>query len=365
MDKNNIRIYVDAAASALKPESVIAAQAEFLLAAYANAGRGVCPRAAKVDDMVSATRAATAGFIGAKPEQIIFTGTATDGLNRVLRILEKSGAVNSESVALVSDLDHHSARLPWEAGGYKIMACPLDGGLNYELSGIGKADVFVITAMSNVVGTKQDVKKLVAAARAKNPDVITIVDAAQYAAHAPVDARDWDCDFLCFSGHKIGADTGIGVMYVKDPARWRPDNFGGGMVTRVADEIVYAAGPAKFEAGTLPLTQIVGLKAAIEYKKPKSDLLDYLRDEFSKIPQIKFISPAGASVLTFVVDKMHALDFGAIMGARGICLRVGNMCAGWLHKRIGIDASVRISVGPWNTVEEMREIVRTTKEIIK
>ncbi|MCL1785678.1 MAG: aminotransferase class V-fold PLP-dependent enzyme [Alphaproteobacteria bacterium] len=382
MDKINIckDIYVDAAASSLKPEQVIAAQTEFLRTSYSNEGRGVCPRASAVDDMVSGARRAAAEFIGAAPEQIVFTGGATDGLNRIPRILDISGAVKPDSVVAVSDLDHHSARLPWEEFAYlnkcMLSVCPLDNDFNIDAQSIPKSDIFAITAMSNVIGTKQNVKELVAAAREKNPNVITIVDAAQYVAHLPIDVKEWNTDFLCFSGHKIGADTGIGVMYIKEPDRWQIDKLGGGMVLNVSPKTEMGAnnalskwtclpGSDKFEAGTLPLTQILGLKIAMEYKKPKSDLLDYLRAEFSKIPQIKFISPAGASVLTFTVDGMHVLDFGAMMGAKGICLRVGNMCASWMHRAIGADSSIRISTGPWNTMEEMKQILLAAKEIIR
>lgn len=374
MDKK--AIYIDAAASALKPESVIRAESDFLRNHYANSGRGVCARADAVDKMTADSRIAVAGLVGARPEQIVFTSGATDGLNRIPRILEASSALAGKPLVLASDLDHHSARLPWEAlarlGKCRFQVAPLDKEYNIDAAAMRKADVLVITAMSNVIGTPQNVKDITARARMLNPNVITIVDAAQHVAHLPIDVRDWDCDFLCFSGHKIGADTGIGVMYMKDPNRWHPDKFGGGMVSSVADnEWIFAPAPAKFEAGTLPLTQICGLKEAIrELATLRADALrvacaTHLRAELSKIPRIKFISPAGAHLLTFVIDGMHPLDFGALMGAKGVCLRVGNMCASWLHRALGIPGSIRISPGPWNTMEEMEEVIKIVKEVIK
>jgi len=381
-------LYVDAAASSLKPKSVIDAESDFLRHGYANAGRGICARAAAVDEMVDQTRATVARFIGARPEQIIFTSNATDGLNRIPHILEISGALKSGAAVFVSDLDHHSARLPFEELAYQnkcaVLRIPLDAAMNLDFGWIVKGDIFVITAMSNVLGVPQDVKKWVAAAKKINPDALTIVDAAQYVAHLPIDVADWDCDFLCFSGHKIGADTGIGVMYVKEPGHWPADKLGGGMVASVTEradigqklgptsEWQNAAGPAKFEAGTLPLTQIVGLGAAIAEKekdiannKKEKKMLEFLRGELSKMPRVKFISPEGASVLTFVVDGMHVLDFGTMAGAHGICLRVGHMCASWLHAHLGLSGTIRISVGPWNTMAEMKEIVQIIKGIIK
>ncbi|MDR1207214.1 MAG: aminotransferase class V-fold PLP-dependent enzyme [Rickettsiales bacterium] len=408
MTKN---IYVDAAASSQKPESVIAvekgvlcdyykrskslvnAETDFLQNHYANAGRGICDRASFADKAISDARAAAAEFIGAKSKNnIIFTSGTTDGLNRVVRILENSGMITSESVVQVSDLDHHSARLPWEdyarRGKCKITVCPLDAEYNIDISGITKSDIFVITAMSNVIGAPQNVGAVIAAARALNPNVITIVDAAQYVVHLPMDVSAWNADFLCFSGHKMLADTGVGIMYIKEPDRWEPDKFGGGMVSNVSlrdtfdgkegkgtrennstSEWTFAPGPAKFEAGTLPLTQIVGLAEAIRIKSHESDsheleMREYLRAELSKILRIKFISPKDAYILTFVVDGMHPLDFGAMMGVAGVCLRVGNMCASWMHRHFDIDGSIRISVGFWNTMDDMKEIVRIISEIV-
>ncbi|MCL2338880.1 MAG: aminotransferase class V-fold PLP-dependent enzyme, partial [Proteobacteria bacterium] len=462
---------------------------------YANAGRGVCARAAAVDEMAEKARAAVAKFIGAaRPDQIVFTGGTTDGMNRIPRILKLAGAIAPGAGVIVSDLDHHSARLPWEDAAQrekcKIVVCPLDDKYNLDIaslncpptdalcastppkggviaedrllppwgesqSGVSRdavggqnIDVFVITAMSNVLGVPQDVKKLVARAKKINPDAITIVDAAQYVAHLPIDVTDWGCDFLCFSGHKIGADTGIGVMYIKNPEKWPADKLGGGMVSTVSakptrsqsiehraesidnvgarrdapnnatSEWTVVPAPAKFEAGTLPLTQIAGLGMAINERsggachpswgglspegrlggassnkiiniknknlsakappcQPAADtpplrggdatpceLLNYLRTELSKIPRIKFVSPDGAHLLTFVVDGMHVLDFGAMIGARGVCLRVGNMCASWLHARLGLPGTIRISVGPWNTMVEMKEVVKVVNEIV-
>jgi len=388
-------LYVDAAASAQKSESVINAEMDFLRNGYANAGRGICARANAVDKMVADTRIAVARFIGAdSPDQIIFTSGTTDGLNRIPRILDLSGSICPESIVCVSDLDHHSARLPWEEYAYlgkcKLTVCPLDTNFDLDLGAVPRADIFVITAMSNVLGVPQDVKKLVAAARAKNPNVIVVVDAAQYVAHEKINVLDWDPDFLCFSGHKIGADTGIGVMYIKDPARWAVDKLGGGMVSIVGargnapdvgannirpnhqsqalSEWTLANVPARWEAGTLPLTQIAGLRSAIQDQEQGSgkerELLDYLYSELSKIPRIKILSVPDSVILTFVVDGMHPLDFGAMMGARGVCLRVGNMCASWLHARLGLAGTIRISPGAWNTMDEMKELVGIVKEVV-
>jgi selenocysteine lyase/cysteine desulfurase len=297
--------------------------------------------------MVADTRRMAADFVGAAdPEQIVFTGGATDGLNRIARTL-------AGKTVIVSDLDHHSARLPFEAHCATI-AAPLTADLNYDWDAIKKikADAMVITAMSNVLGAAVEI-----------PDglpFMTIADASQLAIHKKIDVEKSGIDYLVFSGHKIGADTGIGIMYQRHAGN--PVSWGGGMHS--------ATGAARFEAGTLPLTQIAGLGPAIKEQTKTNrekiiNLTEALREKLAENPRIKFISPAGASLISFVVDGMHHLDFGTMMGARGVCLRVGHMCATWLHKRLGIEGSIRISLGPWNTAAEIEELGGIIREVIK
>jgi cysteine desulfurase/selenocysteine lyase len=372
-------IYADAAASALKPRAVIRTQADFLKNRYANAGRGICARAAAVDAMVEDTRRIVAKFIGAKDEKgIVFTSGATDGMNRMARMLEIS-VLTRDSVVIVSDLDHHSARLPFEElarrGKCKIWVCPLtdtfemDADALHARCAVGDVAAVVLSAMSNVFGNPVNVKKLVQATKSRGSKSITIVDAAQCVAHEKTDVTDWDADALVFSGHKIGADTGIGVLYLKKPDKWSPSGFGGGMVARVMEKgWILADGPSRFEAGTLPLTQIAGLGPAIASRQKKTSqkkLLNFLYDELSSNPRIHPVTNRNSCMMTFTVDGMRPIDFGAYAGAYGVCLRAGNMCASWLHRALGVDGTVRISVGPWNTRTEMQELVRIINKIVK
>ena len=374
MKKN---VYVDAAASWLKPESVIKAEADFLSNDYANAGRGICERASHVDSLIADSRQVVADFIGGRPENIIWTSGATDGLNRIVNILTAQPWYREMSTFAVSDLDHHSARLPWENLLYsgkirKEFVCDLDENFNIKIDSIPKVDFLVITAMSNVLGVAQDIGAIIAAARAKNPDVITIVDASQYIVHEKIDVKKWDCDFLVFSGHKIGADTGIGVLYIRDADKYFPDKFGGGMINKISGDSksswVLNRIPEKFEAGTLPLTQIVGLPHAIRYLSDWDgghSLINYVYDELSKIPDVKIITGRDACMIDFVISGMHVFDVGTLLGARGICVRVGNMCASWIHKKLGLDGSVRISVGPWNTMDDAKYIIESIRNMVK
>ena len=359
-------IYLDAAASALKPAAVIDAQTAFLRDAYANAGRGICARATAVDQMVAHARRAVADFMNATPRQIVFTSGATDGLNRVVRIV---GASRDTRVG-ASALDHHSARLPWMGAGAQITECALDKNFDIDVGQIPNVDILIITAMSNVLGRPQNVAAIVRAAREKNPNVITVVDAAQYVVHDAIDVQKWDADFVCWSAHKIGADTGLGVMYIKNPDAWSPDKFGGGMVNQVFPDGTFTLQPSPdcWEAGTLPLTQIAGLCPAIDAlvaARPDMKLIKYMYDALSKNPRIKILTAADAAILSFVIDDMHVLDFGALVGARGLCLRVGNMCASWIHRALGIPGSARISVGSYNTMDDARAAVDIINSVVK
>ena len=367
-------IYLDAAASALKPDVVIDTEIDFLKNKYANAGRGVCARAAAVDDMVLSVRKSVAKFINADTDKIIFTSGATDGLNRIADIISKQSWFSENSTVAVSDLDHHSARLPWQELMYrgkirKIQVMELDENFDINLNKIPKVDILVITAMSNVLGRPQNVAEIITTARRKNPNVITIVDASQYVVHEKIDVKQWDPDFLVFSGHKIGADTGIGILYIRDNEKFFPDKFGGGMVLKVSGaEMILNGSPEKWEAGTLPLTQIAGLKPAIDYleqHRPNLRLIKYAYDELSKLPRIKILTKRDAAILSFNIDDMHPLDVGALLGAMGICVRVGNMCASWIHGVMGTAGSIRISIGSWNTMDEIKRATDAIKGIIK
>ena len=364
-------IYLDAAASALKSKSVIDAEVGFLQNSYANTGRGICPRAVAADAMLAHSREYVADFIGAESvSQVVFTSGTTDAMNRIVHIV--CGSRDVKTIA-VSDLDHHSARMPWEnvvrVSGGKLIKIPLTDSYDLDYKKMPVADVVVITAMSNVLGVAQDVRAIVASARAQNPNVITIVDAAQYVAHAPIDVRTWGCDFMCFSGHKIGANTGVGIMYIKNPDSFAPDKFGGGMVQTISgDKWNIDSAPNKYEAGTLPLTQIAALPVAIDAWREWSggaDIISYIYDKLSEMPHIKLLTVRDAKIISFVVDNMHVLDFGALIGAHNICVRVGNMCASWIHGVMGIDGSIRISVGPWNTLDDAKCVVDTIRGIVK
>ncbi|MCQ2574866.1 MAG: aminotransferase class V-fold PLP-dependent enzyme [Alphaproteobacteria bacterium] len=310
-------IYMDAAASWQKPQSLIDAEVDFLKNFYANSGRGICERAGFVDSLIEKSRLVVADFIKSKPDQIIFTSGTTDSMNRVVGLIQNS-YTNMLTVA-VSDIDHHSARMPWEnqqrLKKCNIVKSELDTDNNIDINLIPKADVFVITAMSNVLGIAQDVRKIIKKAKEQNPDVITIVDAAQYIVHNSIDVKSFDCDFLCFSGHKIGSDTGVGILYIKQPDRWYPDKFGGGMINKIQNgkDWILNNSPNKYEAGTLPLTQIIGLPYAIKYCEDWNkgeELIRYMNSSLSETTSSKSSGADASQARTRSASKAPRLYVG-------------------------------------------------------
>ncbi|MDR1697141.1 MAG: aminotransferase class V-fold PLP-dependent enzyme, partial [Rickettsiales bacterium] len=180
----------------------------------------------------------------------------------------------------------------------------------------------------------------------------------QYAAHEKIDVTAWGCDALVFSAHKVGGSTGLGILYLKDPEKWTPDIFGGGAYM--------ASGPARFEAGTLPLIQIASLPVALKEKgrKREKELARRFRERLSVNPKIKWISPGDSAVQSFYVANMHPVDIGALAGARGVCLRAGNCCAKWIFEHLGIPGAVRVSPGAWNTFDEMDKVADILSDIV-
>lgn len=366
-------VYMDAAATALKSDRVIEKEVDFLKNSYANAGRGICRRASDVDSKIEEVRNKIAKFINACANQVIFTGGSTDSLNRVVNIVAQNYH-KKNMIITVSPLEHHSARLPWEyfakIDNHTVCVCGLDKNLNIDINQIKRTDVLVVTAMSNVLGVPQDIKKIISVAKQHNPDVVTIVDAAQFVVHEKIDVVDFDCDFLCFSGHKIGGDTGVGILYIKDSENLLPDKFGGGMVNKIFshDNIVLVDSPEKFEAGTLPITQIIGLGTALdEIDKfyECTNLVSYMYKELLKIDKLTMLTDSYSKLITFVPNNMHVFDFGVLLGSKNICIRVGNMCASWIHQYLNLDSSVRLSVGPWNTLNDADTVITAIRDVLR
>ncbi len=366
-------VYLDSAATALKPQVVIDAEVEYLTLASTNLSRGLYPLAEETTKHVAKIRHLVADFIQAIPEEVIFTSGTTASLNMLALLLEDSLTKDDEIV--VTDLEHHANYLPWKelAGRKKSPFYTLvsnDEGTIEESELERKINtntaLVAISALSNVTGVVQDIPQLIASIRTINPHAIIIVDAAQYIAHAPINVRKWDADFVAFSGHKLYGPTGTGVLYGKHRLlkALRPRVYGGGMVLDAcAKDSVYQEPPTCFEAGTPNVSGIFALGAAIQFIKDlRYDTLARHDQKLQKYTQERLQDTFGqdvfiiggkdysrrAGILSFILKGIHPHDIATILGERNICIRAGEHCAQPWHKSHDLPATTRISFGLYN-----------------
>ncbi len=366
--------YLDSAATTQEVVNATEAMRGFSDSARGNVHRGMHILAEESTDAYEGARETVRTFIhAAHADEIIFTKGTTESINLVARSLD--GFLKEGDVIALSILEHHSNIVPWqqlsERTGATIIWIDIneDGTLNEE--SLQKAltaqrlKFVAITGLSNVLGIRPDLKRIVTVAHAKSAWVL--IDAAQLVAHDSINVQTIDCDFLAFSGHKIYGPTGIGVLYGKRKIlKQLPPFLGGGnMITEVTTEGFTATeAPARFEAGTPPIAQAIGLAAAIEWLQsiPLNDrraheqaLLTHARTVLETISGLSILcpSPDAEGVVSFVIDGIHPHDLTSILGQEGICLRAGHHCTQPLHRRLGIVASTRLSVALYNTTEEI------------
>lgn len=374
--------YLDNAATTQKPECVLTAMNTYYRAQNANAHRGMHPLAEEATDAYEHARRVVQNFIHAQhPEEIVFTKSCTEAINLVAKSWGYTNLHPGDRVILTV-LEHHSNVIPWiqlkEEMDIKLSWIDIDdhGSIRYdqyaEALQQGNVRLVAVTGQSNVLGVQPDLAIIVAGAHAVGAKVL--IDAAQLIAHYPIDVQKLDCDFLAFSGHKLYGPTGIGVLYGKRELLETMPSFlgGGGMVQDVtADSFVALEPPARFEAGTPPVAEAVGLAAAIDWLSQFSwediieheqQLLQHAKEVLLSIPNLTILpslqpntynlTPNPSGCLSFTVDNIHPHDLTEILGREGICLRAGHHCAQPLHRRLGIAASTRLSVGLYNTLEE-------------
>jgi cysteine desulfurase/selenocysteine lyase len=276
-------------------------------------------------------------------------------------------------------MEHHSNLVPWQLlcqqTGAVLRAVPLTDAGELDLAAFdrllgGRTRILAVVHVSNVLGTVNPVREL--AARARDAGAITVVDGAQSAPHLPVDVRDLGCDFFACSAHKMFGPTGLGVLYGRAELleRMPPWQGGGSMIAAVGlDRSTYAPPPARFEAGTPPIAEVIGLGAAVEYLEEiglaaagrwEAELLDRAATAVAGVPGVRVIgAPAErASVLSFVVDGVHPHDVGAVLDDEGVAVRAGHHCAQPLMERLGLPATVRASFAFYNSMEDVEALVR-------
>ncbi|MDR7184302.1 cysteine desulfurase/selenocysteine lyase [Microbacterium trichothecenolyticum] len=380
-------VYLDSGATSQKPQAVIDAEVDFLTRSNSAVHRGAHTLAAEATELFEDARTTVAGFVGARPEQLVWTSGATAGLNLVAYAIGNAsvgrGAPASGRFALqpgdeivITETEHHANLIPWQElaarTGAVLRHIPVhdDGTLDMDAAAtlIGeRTRIVAFTHVSNVLGIVNPVADLVALAQAVG--AVTVLDACQSAPHLPLDFPALGVDLAVFSGHKMLGPYGVGGLYGRADVLEALPPFltGGSMITTVTlDEASYLSPPQRFEAGTQPVSQAIGLAAAVRYLNGigmdavhahEKALEARMGDGLRAIPGVRLLGDApGAErvgLWAFDVDGVHAHDVGQFLDARGVAVRVGHHCAQPLHRRFGLTASVRASSALYNTADDV------------
>jgi len=372
-------VYLDNAASAQKPKAVLDRITEAYTSEYANVHRGLHYLANAATEAYEGARTKVAQFLNAsRSEEIIFTRNVTEAINLVASSFGEPNIGEGDEIVL-SIMEHHSNIVPWhflrERHGAVIKWAPVDDEGNFLIDEFEKllsprTKLVAITQMSNALGTAVPVKEVVRIAHARGIKVL--VDGAQGAVHLPVDVQDIDCDFYACTGHKLYGPTGIGVLYAKHEhlVAMRPYNGGGEMIREVAkDWVTYGDPPHKFEAGTPPIVQAIGLGAAIDYINSigkariaahEHDLVNYAQEKLREINSLRLIGTAKnkGPVISFELKGAHAHDVATVIDRQGIAVRAGTHCVMPLLERFNVTATCRASFGMYNTRDEVDQLAQ-------
>ncbi|HEX2590975.1 MAG TPA: cysteine desulfurase [Rhizomicrobium sp.] len=371
-------VYLDSGASAQKPKQVLEAMNTFATSEYANVHRGVHYLSAKATDRYEAARETVRKFLNAAHgSEIVFTKGGTEAINLVAYSWAMPRIQAGDEI-VVSVMEHHSNIVPWhflrERFGAVLRWVEVndDGSLDADAVDAainGKTRLVAISHMSNVLGTISPLKEIVKRAHAKGVPVLA--DGCQGAVHMPIDVRDLDIDFYAFTGHKLYGPTGIGALYAKREhlKAMRPFNGGGEMIQEVTKDIVtYADPPARFEAGTPPIIESVGLAAAIDYLNGfdreaiaahEHDLLAYAREAVRQFNWLRVVgdAPGKGAILSFETEGMHAHDLATILDREGVAVRAGNHCAQPLMARFDVGSTTRASFALYNTRSDIDALI--------
>lgn len=384
--QNTDRVYFDNAATSQKPKCVIDAVQEFYEKYNANVLRGLYPLSVEATERYENARKTVQRFIHAAcPEEIIFTRNATESMNLVAYSYGMANLKAGDEI-LVSILEHHSNILPWQmvsrATGAKLvfLECEPDGTIPKEKMDEAFSEhtkLVAVTQVSNVLGCVNDIPELVKRARACG--AVILMDAAQSAPHMPIDVQKLDVDFVAFSGHKMLASMGIGVLYGKQELLEKMPPFltGGEMIETVSRyDAVYAELPHKFEAGTVNAGGAVGLAAAIDYLESygmdtlhavEQELTAYLFRGMNAIPHVHVLGSQRednhTGIVSFTVDQVHPHDISEVLSSDGMDIRAGHHCAQPLHDHLGIHSTARASLMFYNTKEEIDRFLESVSNI--
>lgn len=382
-------VYFDNAATTQKPLSVIERMISFLKNENANIHRGVYTLSQHATSAVDEAREKARKFLNAKEmSEIIFARGATEAINLAATGYGRKFLKKGDEI-IISAIEHHSNIVPWQAlceeKGLVLKVIPVDDNGELDLEAYKKllgprTYLVAVTQVSNALGTVNPVEEIIKLAH--HAGAVVLVDGAQSVPHMKVNVQAMDCDFFCFSGHKVYGPTGIGVLYGKKKhlEAMDPYQFGGDMIHEVSfKKTTYAKPPAKFEAGTPAIAEIIGLGVAIDYLENigfeaihahEQDLLSHATEKLLKIEGLKVIGNASkkASLVSFVMEGVHPHDIGTVLDQQGVAIRAGHHCAQPTMERFGVPATARASFAFYNTKEEIDVLVKAigkVKEIFK
>jgi cysteine desulfurase/selenocysteine lyase len=384
--RGNPLVYLDNASTAQKPRAVLEAMDHYYRNTNANVHRGVHTLSGEATSAYEKARERVALFLGAEsPREIVFTSGTTAALNLVAQSYAGSVLRPGDEI-LVTEMEHHSNLVPWqlaaERTGARVRAIPVmdSGGLDLgaleRLLG-PRTRIVAVSHASNVIGAINPVNAIAEMAHAVG--AVVVVDGAQSAPHLRVNVAAIDCDFFAFSGHKLYGPMGIGVLYGKAALleAMPPWQGGGGMIREVQIErSTWASPPERFEAGTPPVAEAVGLGSAIDYITAwdwdalvgyEQELIAEASRKLQTVPGVKILGEGAdrVSVLSMAIDGVHPHDAGTILDTRGIAVRAGHHCAQPLMRRFGVTATLRASFGAYNTTEEVDALVEGVREVRK
>lgn len=378
---NHPLIYFDNAATSQKPQEVIDAVSIYYESQNSTIHRAVYTFGEQATTLYEQARNTVAEFINADVSEIVFTKGATEGINAVATGWALNNLKHGDEI-LFTQMEHHANILPWQhvakITGAVLKFIPVLPNGTLGMNSLDelltkKTKLVSCVHVSNALGTQNDIELITKKAHAIGARVL--IDAAQSVAHQPIDVKKIQCDFLVFSGHKMMGPTGIGVLYIKKDLHnsMQPFEFGGGMVYEVDfTQATWAKAPHKFEAGTPPIAQAIGLAAAIQYfkknidfdtlKKHEAQLCASLIEGLQKNSKICILGPVeqlkiSGHLVSFVVEGIHAHDVATHLSNHGICVRAGHHCAQPLAKAMNVQASVRASFYAYNTLEEVEKFL--------
>ena len=380
-------IYFDSAATSQKPNCVLDSVLDYYKFSNSNTGRSAHFLGDKATKLLEESRGKVAEYINSNIDEIIFTKSATESINLVASTWGKDNLEKDDEI-ITTILEHHANFVPWQElskdKGFKINIVELDNDNNLKFDDIfkflnKKTKLVTITAASNVTAEIIDLEMIIKKIKEYNKDIVVLVDATQLLAHRKINIKNIDCDFLVFSGHKIYGPMGIGVLFGKKDLleKMRPYQYGGQMIEYVyKDKTKYQKPPMRFEAGTLNIGGIVGLKRAIEWmeeigldniKKHEDILINYLLDKIKDIENIQIFrsNKETLPLVSFNFTDIHAHDITTILDSYSIATRSGHHCAMALHTYLNTPATTRVSLSVFNTKEEIDIFVEKLKEIRK